>query len=275
MRSTVAFSAALLLAMPPSSALAQSGILAGTVTSDSAARHQLVGAEVSIPALQLTTRTNFGGDYQFDRLVAGRYLVIVTSPGFKSVGDSVSVAASGETYHDFVLSTRVAVLDTVVATAASPVTRFISPGLRGFDERKKEGLGHFIDDSILRKYDSYRLSDIILQRVPGVVFTPSRGTALYLSSGRKQFPGRVLSGSNSSAYQCWVSLYIDGALVYNYGMEGRSPAGVAPPLRPDFSRINVADYAGVEFYAGGSTFPPWISPTNNDCGVLLLWSREK
>jgi hypothetical protein len=37
----------------------------------------------------------------------------------------------------------------------------------------------------------------------------------------------------------------------------------------------VDDYAAVEFYAGAETYPMWISPTNNDCGVLLLWTRER
>jgi hypothetical protein len=57
--------------------------------------------------------------------------------------------------------------------------------------------------------------------------------------------------------------------VYENGIQRASLAGI------DFDTVPVDDYAAVEFYAGAETYPVWISPTNNDCGVLLLWTRER
>src|ERR1700724_810161 len=79
-------------------AFAQTGVLGGNVSSDSLDRHQVVGADVSIPALRITTRTNFSGEYRIERLPAGRYLVVVWAAGRNSVGDSVTVAGNGETW---------------------------------------------------------------------------------------------------------------------------------------------------------------------------------
>lgn len=36
-----------------------------------------------------------------------------------------------------------------------------------------------------------------------------------------------------------------------------------------------AKLRGVEFYASNATAPVWISSSNSQCGVLLLWTRER
>jgi hypothetical protein len=112
------------------------------------------------------------------------------------------------------------------------------------------------------------------------MMTPGPGGALWLASGRKQAAGPAFNPRNKSgsAMTCWATIYVDGVQIYNYQMDAPIKGVVgsaATPTRPDFSRMNVSDYAGVEFYASSATFPPWVSNVNNDCGVLLLWTREK
>ena len=49
-----------------------------------------------------------------------------------------------------------------------------------------------------------------------------------------------------------------------------------PQSAPDMARMPVLEYAGVEFYGGGAVIPAqYNSITNNDCGVLLLWTRDR
>jgi hypothetical protein len=45
---------------------------------------------------------------------------------------------------------------------------------------------------------------------------------------------------------------------------------MTPPNLNDFS---VKDLAGVEYYPGDATAPPQYHQSN--CGLLLLWTREK
>lgn len=39
--------------------------------------------------------------------------------------------------------------------------------------------------------------------------------------------------------------------------------------------MDVNQLAGVEYYADGASVPIQYSTTGADCGVLLLWSRER
>jgi hypothetical protein len=68
---------------------------------------------------------------------------------------------------------------------------------------------------------------------------------------------------------CWVSVYVDGALIYN---GANAPAGTPPP---DANALETANYAAVEYYAGGASVPAEYNRTGNACGVLLLWTRER
>src|SRR5438128_2111911 len=103
-----------------SGAGAQTASLAGSVTSDSGGAQIIAGAEVSIPALNKTTRANFSGDYRFLGLPPGTYRVTVRFVGFAPVEDSVTVVAGRETVHDFILSKRITTLAAVEATARKP-----------------------------------------------------------------------------------------------------------------------------------------------------------
>jgi hypothetical protein len=259
---------------------APSGILTGLVSSDSLGNRQLAGAEVSIPALQATGRANFVGEYRMTKLAPGRYLVIVSAAGYRSIGDSVTITASGETYQDFVLVTRITTLDSVRTTATVPPRAYISSALRGFEERRKEGAGHFIGEDELRRLDNEKLSEVLGARIPGIRLMAD-GTAMYMASMRngKVSPNGImlpppkrgttpLDMTLTRLNACWVTVYIDDVRIYDFASSG----AVNPP---DFNSLEVSRFAGVEFYAGGATLPPKYNATASDCGTLLLWTRER
>jgi hypothetical protein len=275
MRQRCAASFIVSLGLCASPAAAQTATLEGGVSGDSLGRRSLPGAEVSIPSLHLTTRANFAGEYRLTGIAPGRYLVIAAASGVRSAGDSVTVGA-GTTYHDFVLATKAIILDSVVSKAPAE-RKYISPGLNGLDERSKQGFGYFVTEDQLRKMDSETLSDVIMQHIPSVNFIVGPGGAKYLVSGRKPSAGPGLL-SSSRARPCLTEVWVDGIMLYNYGMEDTGPnsSDKNPEYkRIDLSKMNVDQYAGVEFYAGASTYPAWIPRTNTDCGVLLLWTRER
>jgi hypothetical protein len=64
-------------------------------------------------------------------------------------------------------------------------------------------------------------------------------------------------------------VYLDGMRLYDAIVASRSRA-MTPPNLNDFS---VKDLAGVEYYPGDATAPPQYHQSN--CGLLLLWTREK
>jgi hypothetical protein len=259
--------AILTLAATPMTLLAQSGSLEGAVSSDSLGKRSLPGVEITLPALSLTTRTNFTGEYHLSGIAPGRYLAIATAVGYRSVGDSITIAASGASYHDFVMAARATVLDSVVSKAPAPPV-YISPFLNAFEERRKSGGGgYFLVDSILRQEEDRPLPEIIRMHVPGVSMIAA-GSRAYLSSNRGPSAGAMVGASSV----CYPDVYLDGVQMVKL-----------PDPQPKYSKIVSVDLAqfsatqlgAVEFYPGGASLPIQFNHTASGCGALLLWTREK
>lgn len=159
-------------------------------------------------------------------------------------------------------------LPTVVTKAKGEdsVPHYISPALRGFEDRRKQGFGRFVTEADLRKRDNSRLSEVIRALVPGAAMVPGRGSAIWLT-------GHRAGGSGGRAMQsgrCYVTIYVDGVMIYSLtqGQPDRNPP-------PDFGTMMADTYAGIEFYAGGASVPVQYNKTDAGCGTLLLWTRER
>jgi CarboxypepD_reg-like domain len=246
---------------------AQSASLIGTVVRDTL-DHRLAGAEISIVALRRSTTANYQGEFRLDALPSGRYAVTVRHVGFAPLTDTVELKDNVRVEHEFVLVAAVAVLDSVLVKAQE--RKYISPGLNAFEERRRMGFGHFITDSVLRRYDNDQLSTVI-RRIPGIHLVPYRGgqyagASRALGSGAQVF---VNPGDGKSPKGCWSTVYLDGAVIYTI-MAGRQGAQAI-----DYNSFSVNTLAAVEYYAGGSTVPAQYGTTEYGCGTLLLWTRER
>jgi hypothetical protein len=264
-----------LLALSSHPAPAQSGVLAGSVNRDSALTQALSGADISIPALQLATRSNIGGDYRFAGIPSGRYLVVVSHAGYKTIADSVTVGASGETFWDFVLATRVTVLDSVVTTGKSPIRQYTAVRLREFEERRREGFGYYIAEDELRKNDHEKVSDILAAHIPGAHVVRTGAGRAYLASLR--VGGASLSKPMSSDpvdNLCYPDVYLDGARLATQPDPYRKPPQT-PLIATDINQLAVSELAGVEFHPGSATTPARYNAMGQGCGQLMLWTREK
>src|SRR4029077_14120180 len=108
-------------------------------------------------------------------------------------------------------------LDSMRVTA--PERKYISPALRGFEERRKMGFGYFIGDSALRRRDGDRLSDVIRQ-IPGINLVSFRA-AYYAGSQRVSgiTPSVVAEPwLRQGAKGCWATVFVDGSLLYTLSM---------------------------------------------------------
>jgi hypothetical protein len=232
---------------------AQTLVLVGKVTSDSSRTHAIDGAEVSIPALGLAAHANADGTYRLEGLRAGRYLVLVRAIGYAKVEDSVSVDSVAGTPRNFVLTYSAKALPAVVTNAKYGKQEYFSRRLQEFENRRAQGIGHFIAEEQLRQFDMGRLTDVI-QNMPGLRMIGS-STGTYASSARKQ-----------GTAQCASTVYLDGVILY----DARTTRSLTPP---NLDAFNVDQLAGVEYYAGESTAP--MGFRQSGCGLLLLWNRER
>lgn len=233
-------------------------MLTGTVMRDSAG-HQLAAAEVVMPDLNRRVTANWAGEFKIGQLPAGRHAIVIRHVGFAPLTDTLEITDGAKIDREFVLTEAPTKLDEVQVSA--PEKKYVSPMLREFEERRKQGFGHFIDEEEMRKNDQHRLIDVIIGHIPGInTFTQrSKGSVMkeFLSSGRKANLG-----------QCPVTVYLDGVRIYDSAID-------PPDQMPDLSRYNTREYAAVEFYAGGASLPVRFNATSSGCGVLLLWTRER
>ncbi|MHB2034246.1 MAG: carboxypeptidase regulatory-like domain-containing protein [Gemmatimonadaceae bacterium] len=244
------------------------GAFVGFVHADADAT-ALPGAEVAITTLNKSVTTGADGSFRLAALPPGLFGVRVRHVGFAMLQDTIVVRAGKTATRIYELSPRVTMLDTVTTSSVRP--RYVSPQLRGFEERSALGIGHFLTEAELRKHDDQSLSTAMRARIPGLLWVSYR-SATFLASQRgagstfRNLP-RALPDDHGSPAGCWVSVYLDGVRIYT--PDGNKPA-------PDFNALDAGQFAGIEFYAGGATVPPQFNATTAfDCGTLLLWTREK
>jgi len=149
--------------------------------------------------------------------------------------------------------------DTAKINPQAQVTQ--SAKLQAFEERRAKGHGYYVTDEELRKNDNRMLSNVI-KRIPGTRIVSS-GMSEYLSAAQTMSVGRM--GAPGQARYCYVAVYEDAVPLYTGSQQV-----------PDFARMPVKDYVAVEFYRGSASIPTELSTVRpSDCGVLLLWTRER
>jgi len=140
--------------------------------------------------------------------------------------------------------------------------KFLSPVMQGFEDRRKAGIGQFITDSTLRAASGSRLSQLLVQHMPGIVV--GNGGAF----GEFPISSRVCGGMSCSTPRCYVRIYFDGMLAFDGTPQQRNTQGI------DLSIFKPGDLSGIEYYAGPSGLPARFAGLNSDCGTLVFWSRD-
>jgi hypothetical protein len=222
----------------------------------------VAGVEVWLPAIGRRATTDTTGVFSFDTLPAGPTLVQTRRVGYLVQRDTLTLAAGKEIRRDFVLDAQATLLDTV-RTLANRM-KYVSPMLQGFEERRAQGAGHFITEEVFRENDERNLASVLLSRVPGITLLPAPHGGSAIVSTRKPCGEHPFL----SCKPCFVTVFLDGALLYDASFENGPPP-------PDASRFRNAELAGAEYYGGGGSVPAQFNRTSSGCGTLLLWTRER
>ena len=215
----------------------------------------IIGAEVTDMAsgtMALTTRT---GTVSLAFLPDGGSTVRVRKVGYTPITQFMAISPADTVPLTLMMTPTTTVLPTVVTRDSAP--RYISPALRGFEERRKTGIGHFIPEAELRKSDSRQMVDV-LRMLPGVTIKCSprlQPDRQCFAVGRQSAEHPLISGSGPCKYKT----YIDGLVIADLNL----------------SQMDVSQYAAVESYGGAATIPPIYNVTGGACGVLLFWTRER
>lgn len=196
----------------------------------------VANALITLPSADTTTRSDAEGRFTVSRLPAGTQLVRVLRLGNGPLTAQVDLRPN---------QTVDAVFDLPPATVLAKVDvvadREVSMRQRAFDERRTNGLGHYIDASQLRGQIDVTTS---LRTVPSLVVQKSGFTTsvMIVRGGVGCTPVMFLDGRRSS---------LDELRMY------------AP-----------ADIYGIEVYNSAQTTPTeFITPGFNNCGAIVAWTR--
>ncbi len=180
--------------------------------------------------------TDARGRFQFGDVVPGRYVLAVEQLGFRSVGDTLDVAA--EVRLDMLIQMSATPLEVAPVVVAIP-RRPLGP-LRGFDLRRETMSGTFLTRDDIEAANVVEFTDL-MRTVPGMRVVPMGA-----------FGSRIVMRG------CRPDLWLDGTLVSaGYG-------DIDSFLRPQ-------DLEAVEVYRG-SVVPGEFGTTQ--CGAVVAWSRR-
>ena len=233
--------ASLLFFLAPMNASAQGpAVLRGRVLVDST-ELPLVGATVVLPGQALTATTDSTGRFRLAGIAPGIHDIIVRQIGFTAFTGRLGFRSNDSLVVEFVLAPAVQLLSGV-----NVATTLTSRKLVEFNERRRLGVGHFLDSTDIAKGPGTRMSEK-LRHLPGLSIY-CRSTECTLSSTR---------GQSSLSQRCTVGVGIDGALVGGFNINWLQPSEVA----------------AVEWYAGPAQMPARFNTTRNACGFLMIWTR--
>jgi len=195
-----------------------------------------------------------------DEIPMGSQVVSVRQVGYNRIELLITFPDRGIVERQFLLS-NVRSLDSVVVVAARPAIPEV-------EERRRLGIGHLIGREDLAKNENGRMSEVLL-RLAGlrVVRATGGGQAWIVGThgGMAEYPPDALSAAMGAKPACYADVWLDGVRVYEGGATGA--------MLWDVNSIGPKSLEAVEFYAGGNV-PIGYSRPNQECGVLLLWTRR-
>jgi hypothetical protein len=239
------------LALAPRRVHVGQGRLSGTVVTLAEGR-PLAGAQVGIfegPQ----TRANERGEWTLANLPAGSRMLEVRAVGYYPDRRPVHVVAAAPPVR-VALSTLKAVLDTVKVTAARLVDRE-----RGFVERQRSGVGHYLTSSDVARRASVNTSDVFA-RIPGLRVEPDQ-TGVERRILMRGSASAGLDGQGASMGWCQPTVFLDG-----FRLDNITSSDIDDWAKPD-------QVAGIEVYTAG-TVPAQFQAGLSGCGAIVIWSKR-
>lgn len=242
-------------------------VVTGTVFADSSTR-PIIGAEVSIAPLGLTTRTDSAGTFMVRNVSAGLHTLTIRALGFTPHSQRVPLH-DGQTWEgDF--SLRPAAQQLGEVTVRGDVVAGRNPRIAEFEERRKLGFGQFVTQDVFEKAEGRKLGDVLHARVAGVRTERYGGREFVVSSRGLNSLERMPAGDKvdrqvlGTKPRCYVQIVMDDLALYT---------GYSDEKLFDINSIDASRIAAIEYYTPASRPAQFNRGGNAPCGTLVIWSR--
>jgi hypothetical protein len=219
--------------------LSGSSRLTGRVLAKSGA--PIVSARVSVDGAAPVAITNDRGEFTLDSLPSGTQTVEVRKIGYAAADKSVEL--SGRTMAQTTITLDVAELAPMrIVAGADRVLEDL-----GYNDRKRRGLGHFIDGDKVNK-EAVRFSDA-MRTVPGLRVVPAGNGRSMLANSRDPVGGCVV------------------AFVDNARWREMTPGDLDDFVMP-------SEVRAIEVYSSNNTPPQFQMAGATSCATVVVWTTR-
>lgn len=247
------------LCLPASRANGQQPAALELTVTDASSGEPIRGARVTLSG-GVTVSSNGSGVVLIRGLLPGPVRGEVTHMGYRRRAFAIPLA-QGSTLSLFVpLEPAPIALSPVEVEAEAEASPHgvRSQRLKDFYERVRQGAGHYLTRDQIDAFKPRQISDLY-RMIPGLKLVPTAvGDRAAMSS--RDGPYTDTFGRRR---ECPIQYFVDGT-----PYEAAGPEALYMDLRPD-------ELEGIEVYTGTVGLPPQFRRSNRNCGVILIWKRER
>jgi carboxypeptidase family protein/TonB-dependent receptor-like protein len=205
----------------------------------------IVGARVELQNSGAATKTRANGEFTLDSLPSGTQTLEVRQLGFAPTEVAVELTQATPQNVTVKMTDYVPVLSEMRVTA----TRERGLSDVGFADRKRAGMGYYLDSDQLKNRQTTQFSDM-LRTVPGIRVQPGGNGTNVITSSRDPTGG------------C-VTFYVDGA-----PWQQMTPGDLDTYVRPE-------EVAALEVYNGSMTPAQFQQPGLSGCTTVVIWTERR
>jgi hypothetical protein len=205
----------------------------------------IADARLQVRATVGGARSSADGSFELRELPIGTHTLEARAIGYAPLRQAVDIADGDTARLVFIMTAADRTLDTVrvLGERATPAWK------RGFEDRRRQGLGRFLDEAAIARRDPIRVTDL-LAGLPGM--TIREGPFVSQSQLLMRKAGGGL---------CIPDVIVDGLLVDIAGM------------RVD-TFLSASRLVGVEIYRS-RVLSPFEFPMLRGCGLIVLWTGDR
>lgn len=248
------------LALPPA---AGGQVLDGRVLEDGTDR-PLASAFIMVHdangAALAGTLADADGRFSLTLDRAGTIVVQAQLIGYETAEGRIDVPAGESVNVEFVLTATALPVDTLRVEARSRTQATFLQSV-GFDERRENGVGVFIDRVEIEERSPRKITDLLRGKRGMRVIRQGRSNPDYDLRMRGS-AGISLAGMSD----CWPRIMLDGALVREGARGGQPLTTIDEIITPNL-------IAAIEVFRGPAETPTEFSGAG--CGVVMLWTRRQ
>lgn len=176
---------------------------------DARTEQPIAEASILLVGLERTARSDARGELRLTQLPAGKHIALVRAIGYDSLLFAIDIARSDTAEADLMLTPITQRLAAVKVEAAGGLRAAL---MAEYEERRKLGLGRFMDSTVFEAFPGTPLDDVLRLRLPGPRF---RGTRCLIIDGMPMVgynPNLVMPGEIAA-----VEVHTGASVPFQYG----------------------------------------------------------